>query len=141
MKGIAMKLKSVIPGGRERSVTANWTDPFVTLQQEIGRLFDDIGMRFGPNGPAGTLAPRMDVAETDKAIELTAELPRLEERDVDINLADNVLTIEGEKKSERKEKDKNYRLVQRNYGSFFRSFELPAASRATQSRPAAPRAC
>lgn len=71
----------------------------------------------------------MDVAETDKAIELTAELPGLQEKDVDINLADNVLTIKGEKKSEREEKDKNYRLVERNYGSFFRSFELPARVR------------
>jgi HSP20 family protein len=127
MKGIAMKLKSLIPVGRERSAAANWTDPFVSLQQEIERLFDDFGVRFGvsANAPAGTLTPRMDVAETDKAIELTAELPGLQEKDVDINLADNVLTIKGEKKSEREEKDKNYRLVERNYGSFFRSFELP----------------
>ena len=122
-----MNPKSLIPVGRERSAVASWTDPFVSLQQEIERLFDDFGMRFGPsrNGPAETLAPRIDVAETDKAIELTAELPGLEEKDVDINLADNVLTIKGEKRSQREEKDKNYRLVERNYGSFSRSFELP----------------
>ena len=122
-----MNPKFLIPAGRERSAVSNWTDPFVSLQQEIERLFDDFGMRFGPgrNSPAGALAPRIDVAESDRAIELTAELPGLEEKDVDINLADNVLTIKGEKKSEREEKDKNYRLVERNYGSFSRSFELP----------------
>jgi len=127
MKGIAMKLKSLIPVGRERSAVANWTDPFASLQQEIEKLFDDFGMRFSSSGagPTGTLAPRMDVAETDKAIELTAELPGLEEKDVDVNLSDNILTIRGEKKSEKEEKDKNYRVVERNYGSFFRSFELP----------------
>jgi len=123
-----MKFRSLIPVGRERSPASVWTDPFVSLQQEVERLFDDFGMRFGANAndTAGNLTPRMDVAETDKAIELTAELPGLEEKDVDINLADNVLTIKGEKKSEKEQKDKNFRLVERNYGSFFRSFELPA---------------
>jgi HSP20 family protein len=126
-----MKLKSLIPVGRERSL-ANWTDPFVSLQQEVERLFDDFGMRFGAGGasPPTALTPRMDVAETDKAIELTAELPGLEEKDIDINLSDNVLTIRGEKKSEREEKDKNYRVVERSYGSFYRSFELPPGVKA-----------
>jgi len=122
-----MKFRSLIPVGRERSGLPTWVDPFVSLQQEVENLFNDFGTRFGvaENGPAGTLTPRMDVAETDKAIELMAELPGLEEKDVEINLADNVLTIKGEKKSEKEQKDKNYRLVERNYGSFFRSFELP----------------
>ena len=63
--------------------------------------------------------------ETDKQIEITAELPGLEEKDVQVNLADNVLTIRGEKKAEKEEKDKAYRLVERSYGSFVRSLELP----------------
>jgi HSP20 family protein len=67
----------------------------------------------------------MDVTETDKQIEITAELPGLEEKDVQVNLADNVLTIRGEKKAEKEEKDKNYRLVERSYGSFVRSLQLP----------------
>jgi len=66
------------------------------------------------------------VTETDKEIEITAELPGLEEKDVQINVADNVLTIRGEKKAEKEEKDKNYRLIERSYGSFERSLELPA---------------
>jgi HSP20 family protein len=67
----------------------------------------------------------MDVTETDKEIEVTAELPGLEEKDVQINLADNLLTIRGEKKAEKEQKDKNYRLVERSYGSFERMLELP----------------
>jgi HSP20 family protein len=70
--------------------------------------------------------PATDVVETDKEIEITAELPGLEEKDVQIDLADNVLTIRGEKKAEKEEKDKNYRMVERSYGSFYRSLELPA---------------
>ena len=67
----------------------------------------------------------MDVTETDKQIEITAELPGLEEKDVQINVADNLLTIRGEKKAEKEEKDKNYRLIERSYGSFERTLELP----------------
>jgi HSP20 family protein len=122
----AMNLKSLIPVGRQRGV-ARADNPFVSLQQEIDRLFDDFTRGF-PAFTAGTSAamlPTMDVAETDKDIEITAELPGLEEKDVQINVADNVLTIRGEKKAEKEEKDKNYRLVERSYGSFERSLELP----------------
>jgi HSP20 family protein len=68
----------------------------------------------------------MDVTETDKTIELTAELPGLEETDVDVNYADGVLTIRGEKKSEKEERDRNHRLIERSYGSFSWAIELPA---------------
>jgi HSP20 family protein len=68
----------------------------------------------------------MDIGETDKAIEITAELPGLEKKDVELNVADNLLTIRGEKKNEREEKNKDYHLVERSYGSFSRSVELPA---------------
>jgi len=67
-------------------------------------------------------APRW--RKTDR-IEITAELPGLEEKDVQINVADNLLTIRGEKKAEKEEQDKNFRLVERSYGSFERTLELP----------------
>jgi HSP20 family protein len=121
-----MNLKSLIPVGRQRGVAAAG-NPFYSLQQEIDRLFEDFTRGFPALG-SGTTAmtvPTMDVAETDKEIEITAELPGLEEKDVQINVADNVLTIRGEKKAEKEEKDKNYRLVERSYGSFERSLELP----------------
>ena len=70
----------------------------------------------------------MDVTESDKEIEIAAELPGLERKDVDISIEDNVLTIRGEKKIEREEKDeknKNYRVAERSYGVFYRVLELP----------------
>ena len=73
---------------------------------------------------------RVDIAETDKDIEITAELPGLEEKDVQVNVADDVLTIKGEKKAEKEEKDKNYHRIERSYGSFCRSLQLPAGANA-----------
>ena len=71
------------------------------------------------------LTPRIDVSETEQAIELQAELPGMAEKDVDLVIQDHVLTIRGEKKLEKEEKKKNFHLVERQYGSFQRSFELP----------------
>jgi len=121
-----MNLKSLIPVGRQRGV-ARADNPFLSLQQEVDRLFDDFSRGFPTLGAGltGSMLPTMDVAETDKEIEITAELPGLEEKDVQINVTDDVLTIRGEKKAEKEEKDKNYRLVERSYGSFERSLELP----------------
>ena len=121
-----MNLKSLIPVGRDRTVARPDT-PFMSLQQQIDRLFDDFTRGFPTFAGAGAteLMPSMDVTETDKQIEITAELPGLEDKDVQVNVADNVLTIRGEKKAEKEEKDKAYRLVERSYGSFMRSLELP----------------
>jgi len=118
-----MSLKSLIPIGR------NWSrrdiNPFNSLRQEVDRLFDDFAKDFRRFGSTALL-PIIDVTETDKEIELTAELPSLEEKDVEVNIADNVLTIRGEKKVEKEQGYKNYRLLERSYGSFSRSIELPA---------------
>ena len=121
-----MNLKSLIPVGRQRGLTST-DNPFLSLQNEIDRLFDNFTRGFPTvgNGMSNVTLPTMDVAETDKEIEITAELPGLEEKDLQINVADNVLTIRGEKKAEKEQKDKNYRLVERSYGSFERSLELP----------------
>jgi HSP20 family protein len=121
-----MNIRSLIPIGRDRNV-ARSDNPFISLQREIDRLFDNFTQGFPAlsTGGAAELLPNLDVTETDKQIEITAELPGLEEKDVQVNLADNVLTIRGEKKAEKEEKDKTYRLVERSYGSFVRSFELP----------------
>jgi HSP20 family protein len=134
-----MSLKSVIPVSRERATEAFMPAPFTSLQREIERLFDDFGRsfpslsagdlfgRFGDRGlPAADVMPRMNVIESDAAIELTAELPGLEQKDVEVNVIDDVLTIRGEKKEEKDEKQKDYRLVERRYGSFSRRVQLPA---------------
>jgi HSP20 family protein len=113
------------PCGPGRNALARESHLFSLLQQEIERLFNDFGRGF-PALAASDLAPRVDMAETDKAIELTAELPGLEQKDVEINFSDDILTIRGEKKSEKEESDKNYRVAERNYGSFLRTIELPS---------------
>jgi HSP20 family protein len=97
--------------------------PFTALQQEIERVFDNFGAWRGFDAAAFT--PSMEVTETDKAIEVSTELPGIEEKDVDISLANDVLTIRGEKRAEKEEKNKSYRLVERSYGSFERSLALP----------------
>lgn len=136
-----MKLSSLIPVGRDRGAAAQ---PFLSLQREIDRLFEDFtrgfpampGFAAGNGGNGGMVLPLTDVTETDKEIEITAELPGLEEKDVQINLADDVLTIRGEKKAEKEEKNKNYRLVERSYGSFERAIALPEGVKAEDVKAA-----
>lgn len=124
-----MNLRSLIPIGRDRNIARREIDdPFTSLQREIDHLFNDFTRGWPTVGRAPQLTPRMDVAETDKEIEITAELPGLEEKDVQVNIADNVLTIKGEKKAEKEEEDKNYHLFERSYGSFSRTLELPAGT-------------
>lgn len=96
--------------------------PFGVLQQEIDRVFDNFTAWRG-DGLAFT--PSMEVTETDKAIEVSTELPGIDEKDVDISINNDVLTIRGEKKAEKEEKNQTYRLIERSYGSFERSLALP----------------
>ncbi|MBN9004948.1 MAG: Hsp20/alpha crystallin family protein [Rhizobiales bacterium] len=119
-----MTSKSVIPVGTEHAITRRSANPISFLQHEIDRLFD--GVSRGISGFNMTNMPSMDISETDKTLEITAELPGLEKKDVELNVADNLLTIRGEKKNEREEKNKDYHLVERNYGSFSRTVELPS---------------
>lgn len=119
-----MNLKSLIPVRGEKTNVAGF-EPFTVLQREVEHLFEN----FGPHWPSignHELMPSMDIAETNKEIEVTAELPGLEEKDVDINYADGVLTIRGEKKSEKEEKNKTRHLIERTYGAFSRTLKLPA---------------
>ena len=120
-----MNLTSLIPVGRERGTVSQ---PFLSLQREIDRLFDDFTRGFSTLSmmpPGGKLMPVTDVTETDKEIEINAELPGLEEKDLQINLSDNVLTIKGEKKAEKERKEIDFRMVERSYGAFERTIELP----------------
>lgn len=95
------------------------------LRSEMDRLWDDY---FGSGRRAfksETWVPSVDVSETDDKIVVKAEIPGMESKDIDISLSGDVLTIKGEKKSEREEKEENYHLVERSYGSFSRSLRLP----------------
>jgi len=107
-----------------RTPVAMTDNPFVALRQEIDRLFNDMTMDLG----LGEALPRMNVVENAEAITLTAELPGMEEKDVEVTLADNVLTIRGEKKVEREEKGETRHVMERATGMFARTIEMPAGT-------------
>jgi HSP20 family protein len=109
-----------------RSETDFGREPFAALRRELDRLFDDFGAGALPswNGN-GQFLPEADYAETDKDIVVTAELPGVDEKDVEVTLNDDVLTIRGEKRSQRDEKNERYQLAERSYGSFERSMSVP----------------
>ena len=101
--------------------------PFDLLQNEITRVFDTFN-GFGAWPPAfaeQSFSPSIEVTETESAIEVTAELPGMDEKDIDISISDGQLSIRGEKKFERDEKKKDYRVVERTYGAFHRTLALP----------------
>jgi HSP20 family protein len=105
-------------------------DPFHTFRREMDRLFDSFGREFGwpAAGGGGAIVPSVDLSETDSEIRIEAELPGVDEKDVEVVVADNVLTIKGEKNVKKEEKKKDYHLVERSYGSFARSITLPFAA-------------
>jgi HSP20 family protein len=118
-------------------------DPFLSLHREMNRLFDDVFR--GNSLPAATgsqgqgdvgafVNASINVSETDKAIRITAELPGVAEQDIDVSLDDDVLTIRGEKKFERKDDKENFHFVERSYGTFQRSLRLPYAVESEQVR-------
>ncbi|HET8727617.1 MAG TPA: Hsp20/alpha crystallin family protein [Alphaproteobacteria bacterium] len=106
------------------------SDPFAALHREVNRLFDDISRGFDlpAMAGAGAMSPRVDVCETDRDLRVTAELPGVDPGDVDVTLDDDVLTLRGEKRSEQEDKQQNYHLSERFYGSFSRSIRLPFAA-------------
>jgi HSP20 family protein len=121
---------NLVPFGRENGAPARRDLGFNTLQREIDRVFDSFARNIPVWGGHSTAAsnwayPNIDVVESDKEIEITCELPGMEESDVNLSLADGVLTIKGEKQATKEEKGKSYQLLERTYGSFSRSIPLP----------------
>jgi HSP20 family protein len=121
---------------------------FQSLHEQLDRMFEDFaaGFPFGMRmprfprsmfeiepfrgveralAPLGVVHPRVDIAENDKEITVTAELPGMTDKEVEVVLSDDTLTIKGEKRLEKEEKEKNYYLMERSYGAFQRSFRLP----------------
>lgn len=98
------------------------------LRREMDHLWEDyFGAGRRALQPLSEWAPAVDVSETGDRIVIKAEVPGIEVKDIDISLSGDVLTIKGEKKSEREETKEDYHLVERSSGSFFRSLKLPAA--------------
>ena len=134
-----MNLRSLVPLGNAGTRVNPPANQFGSLQREIDRLFEDFTRGMDVLGQAQVnLVPSMDVVENDKEIVITAEMPGLERKDVEISLEDDVLTIRGEKKVESEQGDqnkktdksnnggRNYHLSERSYGVFYRVLQMPS---------------
>ena len=119
-----MKLRSLIPF-RESGALMRPDFGLFGLHREIDRLFSEFAQGIGPSG-VQSIVPNIEIAETDKTIEVSAEMPGLERKDVEISIDDDTLTIRGEKKVEESQKDKNIQLSERSYGVFYRVLQLPS---------------
>jgi len=130
-----------VPVTRSAATTASPPDLWRSLRTEMDRMFERMtgGALTAPFGgmwdfqfpstrpdefPRVTM-PAVDLTEDDKAFKLTVEMPGLTEKDVNVSVSGDVLTVSGEKRQEREEKDKNWHLTERSYGEFRRSFVLP----------------
>ena len=119
-----MAMQDLIPWGnrgREAITRRSENNPFFTLHREMNRLFDDVfrGFDVTPFGSDRAMGwPHIEVSETDKDIKIAAELPGLDEKDVEVELANGTLAIRGEKKTETEDKER--RFSERYYGHFER---------------------
>ena len=126
-----MSVRDLIPWtkGQQLSTGREAFDPFLTLHREMNRIFDDVFRGFGPLGRVGNPVmegqfawPQLELSETDSAVTVSAELPGLSENDVQVEIANGVLSIRGEKKAERS--DESRFVSERYYGSFERQIPL-----------------
>ena len=133
-----MNMRSLIPWGRSNNQQAptqyrsNEQDPLLSLQRDMNRLFDDVFRSFdsrlpsmgalGSSGGFGAPWPSVEITDTDKEIRVTAEVPGLEEKDIEVLLDGDVLTLRGEKRSETEDKDRHF--SERVYGRFERRIPL-----------------
>jgi HSP20 family protein len=128
-----MAIRDLIPWNKQQQLarTGEAYDPFLTLHREMNRLFEDVFRGFGSFGSFGRLGspmmegqfgwPHIELNETDKAVTVSADLPGLSEKDVQVEIANGVLSIRGEKKAEH---DNGGRYSERYYGSFERRIPL-----------------
>lgn len=134
---IARQQKTTKP--QKKVPSRSFYDPFHTFREEMNDLVDRVfghpmtlfeypkfpGLSAGRGG--AMLSPRTDVVENDKEVSLTAELPGIDEKDISLSIEQGVLTLKGEKRSEKDEKKDNRRVMERHYGRFQRSFTLPSS--------------
>lgn len=132
-----MAIRDLVPkfgrGREDLPVRRGDWDPFRDFQREMNRLFDDFFTDFSPAPRAGeretglaAFALRVDVSETDKEVNVSAELPGMDEKDITVEMDDTAITISGERKEEKEDKGKNWYRRERSYGSFYRTVPLPA---------------
>ncbi len=128
-----MTIRDLLPSfGRTSVPIGRGSNPIVAFQDEVNRLFNDffgevsVPSWFSSNKEAAfALSPAIDVTENDKEFKISAELPGMDSKDVQINVADGYVTIKGEKKQEQKEEKEGYFRQERSYGSFQRVVALP----------------
>lgn len=132
-KSLPIKRVTAPPGGTEiLPPNRAGDDVFGSFHREIERVFGALARGLA-DMPAG-LSPRVTVEETDKTIEVSAEMPGLEEKDVEVSLADDVLTLRGQKKVEKESKGKGGTMRQQSFGAFYRSLRLPPGTDPDQVR-------
>lgn len=106
-------------------------DPFALMRREMDRAFDDFMRGWVTPArsalPEGVLSPRVNVVENDKGLEVTAELPGVDQKDIDVDLTEGMLTLKAEHREEKEEKGENerYHVVERAFGTFMRRFAIP----------------
>lgn len=127
-----MAVRDLVPWsvGKKGLQVRHADNPFAVLQKEMDELFDSFTRGFFEMEPfesrMTSFAPRIDVSESGKEITVTAELPGMDEKDVDLSISREALVIKGEKKDEKEEKGKTYYRMERSFGSFTRTIPLPA---------------
>ncbi|MGZ8287470.1 MAG: Hsp20/alpha crystallin family protein [Allosphingosinicella sp.] len=134
-----MDIRDLMPwvAPRGASPVASGDHPLHTLQSELNRVFDSLLRTIPGGGAAAAVAPflgtgpRVDVAETETEIKVAAELPGLEEKDIEVSLSGDLLIIKGEKKAETDQRLLNYHISERVFGAFNRSIPLPSGIDAT----------
>ena len=105
-------------------------DPFrdiITLREKMNRLFEDAVMARGEEKDmiSSTWIPSVDIYETENSLILTAEIPGVDENNIEIKIEDNTLSLKGERLFEKETTEENYHRIERSYGSFYRSFTIP----------------
>jgi HSP20 family protein len=125
-----MTIRNLVPfGKKDVPVKREDEHPFSLLRRGMDSLFDNFfrGFDLEPfENRMGAFNPKVDVTENDKEIKISAELPELDEKDIDVSLQKDMLTIKGEKKEEKEDKGKDFYRMERSYGSFSRTIPLPA---------------
>src|SRR6202522_4299588 len=113
---------------RIKNMTVTRWDPFrevVALQNRVNSLFRDLG-EDQDTAPAASFVPAVDIYEDPQKVVLKLEVPGIEEKDLDVRVENHTLTVKGERKFEKEEKEENFHRIERRYGSFYRAFTLPS---------------
>ena len=121
--------KNPVARREQADLTEQLIEPFNHLRNEVDRLFESFPFRIPSlKLPRFAAVPALEMSETDKSYKLTAEIPGLDPEEVEVTFEDGVLRIAGEKKEERQENERGYRLSERSYGAFERLVALPSAA-------------